>query len=151
MRNKKTPKKKAAKKKKKMNDERVFHSRKHPRIPFNMEVEFKTGDSFIKGESENISRGGIFIKSDELLPGGEKTFIKFVLDPELKPVEIESRVAWVQKSGEKYPADVLSGMGVEFIDGDTDKKKIVGNFVRDLFDLWRIMAITEKRKPKKDN
>ena len=143
---KKSRRKKEEREKQTSGEERIFHSRKYARVSLQMDVEFDNGRQFEKGASHNISFGGIFVKSEKPLPLGEMTRVRFVLDPEKKPVEIGGRIAWVRNPEEKPLADNPTGMGIEFIYENDDSRKLVGGFVRDLFDLLRIMAISEKYK-----
>ncbi len=124
----------------------IFHSRKHPRVQLEMEVEYKKGKRFEKAVSHNISRGGMFIKSEAPLPEEKTTVVKFVIDAEKQPLEVQSRVAWTREPHRDTLSKQPPGMGVEFMYEDESKRDTVGEFVRDLFDLLRIMAITEKKK-----
>lgn len=130
----------------KQNKEHVFHSRKYPRVPLEMEVEYQNGDDFVSGRSRDIGQGGMYIKSESPLNDGINTKIRFVLDKGKETVEVGARVAWTSK-GEDRKRDILPrGMGVEFVENDQEKRKLIGEFVRDLSDLMRIMAITNKRR-----
>ena len=44
--------------------------REHDRIPFSMQVEFRTASSFLVAYSVNLSRGGMFIETDAEVPMG---------------------------------------------------------------------------------
>ncbi|GEM_PF-2468570 len=146
---KKTGRKKGKKQKRKgkiVNGERVFHSRKHPRVPLLMEVEYTKGRKLNKGLSHDISHGGVFISSSDPLPGGKTTTIRFVLDPEKEPLKIKGRVAWVLEREKESISHHPTGMGVEFLFDDDKKRVVMGEFVRDLLDLIRIMAITESKR-----
>jgi len=142
----KKPRKKREKKGKETNSGQLFHTRKHARVTLQMDVEYNIGEQFEKGVSYNISRGGIFIESDKTLPEGETTTLRFVLDAEQAPVEIKGRVAWVRREEGKSLVEHPAGMGVEFIYDDEKSRNLVSGFVRDLFDLLRIMAIAEKHR-----
>jgi len=127
-------------------EDNIFHSRKHPRVQLEMEVEYKKGSKFERAVSHNISKGGMFIKSEEPLPEDKNTVVKFVIDPEKEPLKVRSRVAWTRGGEQSSITKQPPGMGVEFIFEDESERNMIREFVRDLFDLLRIMAITQKKK-----
>ena len=44
--------------------------REYERIPYSMQVEFRTASSFLVAYSVNLSRGGMFIETDSEVPTG---------------------------------------------------------------------------------
>ena len=126
--------------------EKVFHSRKHPRVPIEMDVEYRYGESFVPGKSRNIGQGGMYIQSESPLSDGINTRIRFVLDKESDAVEVDGRVAWSNSGEERRREPLPSGMGIEFVENNENKRKLIGEFVRDLTDIMRIMAITSKKR-----
>lgn len=149
MTNKKTEKKelKGSTMEKQKSEERVFYSRKHPRIPFEMEVEFKIGSEYQKGLTRNISQGGIFITIAEPLADGTNTYVKFTMDPRRKPLELAGKVAWKFDAKNEERPEITEGMGIEFnYKNDLERDEIYG-FVRDLLDQW----LTSPRIGAKDN
>lgn len=126
--------------------EKIFYSRKHPRVPLEMEVEYMNGETMKKGLTNDISRGGVYIKADQPLEEGKLTVVKFVLEKEKSPLELQAKVVWRNESvgGKKVKKPI--GMGLEFVEENEDKKMVIREFVRDLTDLLRIMAITNKKK-----
>ena len=125
---------------------RIFHSRKHPRVSLEMDVEFHDGNDLVPGKSRDIGAGGIYIASSNPLPDGSDTQIRFVLDPEKDAMKVGGRVAWTNDGQERKLDTHPVGMGVEFVEKDEQKRKAIGEFVRDITDLLRIMAITNKRR-----
>jgi len=126
--------------------EKVFHTRKYPRVPLAMDVEYQSGERFVSGQSHDIGHGGMFIKSESPLGDGLNTKIRFVMDKEREVVEVEGRVAWTNKGQERKRETLPKGMGIEFVESNQEKRKLIHDFVRDLTDLMRIMAITNKRR-----
>lgn len=126
--------------------DKVFYSRKHPRVPLEMEVEYMNGEAMKKGVTNDISRGGLYIKSDSPLEEGKLTVVKFTLEKEKAPLELRAKVVWRNEGMEGKKMKKPRGMGLEFVEENEEKKRIVREFVRDLTDLLRIMAITNKRK-----
>ena len=102
-------------------DERQYGGqRKHERITINR--EFQDADQFIVEYVQNISRGGIFIRSDDPLPVGTLVNLRFtVIMDELETIEGVGRVAWVAPSGTKEQ----SGMGVVFTELTSYSQKLL--------------------------
>jgi len=86
--------------------------REHDRIPFSMQVEFRTASSFLVAYSVNLSRGGMFIETDAEVPMG----VRLALDlhvPGAGLLNMVGLVAW--RRGADSP-DGPAGLGVEFQD-----------------------------------
>jgi uncharacterized protein (TIGR02266 family) len=88
--------------------------REHDRIPYSVQVEFRTASSFLVAYSVNLSRGGIFI---ELEPDSElSSGAPLVLDlqvPGVGLLHLFGIVAW--QRGFESP-DGPPGIGIEFQD-----------------------------------
>ena len=63
----------------------------------------------------DISVGGVFMETDDLLPVGAELNFQFQLNPE-RELSCRGRVAWVNGGGKQRKASASTGMGVEFID-----------------------------------
>ena len=112
-----------------------------------MDVEYQTGKKFIKGQSRNLSQGGIFIESSDPLNDGMETLLRFSPDPGSGHIEVPGLVVWVNKEEEQTRRRPRhQGMGVKFLGVKTREKRVIGRFVQDLTDLMRVMAITEKKE-----
>ena len=69
----------------------------------------------LSGEVQDISTGGLFIRSDFLEPRGTPVSLLVWLPSQAKPLVLSGRVAWVAETPPKGP-----GMGIELsalIDG----------------------------------
>ena len=53
--------------------------REHPRAVVKIEIEFKHTIDFVTSYMLNISKGGLFIKTDEALPLDTIVFLRFTL------------------------------------------------------------------------
>jgi len=83
------------------------------RLPLRLRIRYSTIDQFIIDYTENIRRGGSFIRAEEPLQTGSR--IKLDLEIAGVPVFIKLRglVAWVNDpKGEWHRNDLPSGMGV---------------------------------------
>ncbi|HEX7842474.1 MAG TPA: TIGR02266 family protein [Kofleriaceae bacterium] len=86
--------------------------REYDRIPYSVQVEFRTASSFLVAYSVNLSRGGMFIETDSEVPAG----VLLALDlhvPGAGLLQLIGVVAW--RRGADSP-DGPAGLGVEFQD-----------------------------------
>jgi uncharacterized protein (TIGR02266 family) len=82
----------------------------YDRIPFSVEVEYRTASSFLVAYSANLSKGGIFLETPAPLAIGTELALKFTV-PRFGTVEVRGLVCWVRPiPQEGKPA----GMGIEF-------------------------------------
>ena len=63
---------------------------------------------------ENVSRGGVFVKTDEPFDPGRRLLVEIKL-PTGQPLEAIGRVAWVKRSVNADPSENVSGVGIEFL------------------------------------
>ncbi len=63
---------------------------------------------------ENVSRGGVFVKTDEPFDPGRRLLVEIKL-PTGQPLEAIGRVAWVKQTVSANPRDNVSGVGIEFL------------------------------------
>jgi len=86
--------------------------REYDRIPYSVQVEFRTASSFLVAYSVNLSRGGMFIETDSEMPTG----VLLTLDlhvPGAGLLHLIGMVAW--RRGVDSP-DGPAGLGIEFQD-----------------------------------
>jgi uncharacterized protein (TIGR02266 family) len=99
--------------------------RKEPRIPKGLSLTFKTRESLINAYTENISSGGLYIKTPKPLQKGETLSIKLQIPDEPEPIKVEAVVAWSRTEG--GPDGEPPGMGIQFIQvSDSDRQKLLG-------------------------
>jgi uncharacterized protein (TIGR02266 family) len=86
--------------------------REYERVPYAVEVEFRTASSFLVAYSVNVSRGGLFLETDHDVPVGGEVELKLAV-PGAGPVALTGVVAWRRgrESGDGPP-----GIGIEFLD-----------------------------------
>jgi uncharacterized protein (TIGR02266 family) len=86
--------------------------REYDRIPYSVQVEFRTASSFLVAYSMNLSRGGMFVETDWEVPTG----VLLALDlqvPGASLLQLVGVVAW--RRGIDSP-DGPAGIGIEFHD-----------------------------------
>jgi len=104
---------------------KFIERREHPRAVVQIEIEFKHTIDFVTSYMLNISKGGLFIKTDEALPLDTIVFLRFTLPGDTKLIETEGKVVWCNTKKEKgyFPR----GMGIKFLrlnPADAEKIKI---------------------------
>src|SRR3954466_3330830 len=87
--------------------------REHDRMPYAVQVEFRTPSSFLVAYSVNLSRGGLFVETDADVPIGAGMPLEVAI-PSSGTIELDGIVAWrrVAEAG----ADGPPGLGIEFQD-----------------------------------
>src|SRR3954471_15768534 len=86
--------------------------REHDRMPYAVQVEFRTASSFLVAYSVNLSRGGLFLETEADIPTGAPTDITMHV-PGTDPIMLVGVVAWRRglDSNEGPP-----GVGIELVD-----------------------------------
>ncbi len=90
------------------------HSRE-PRVVARCQVEFERLDQRVTAESEDLSRRGIFVRTDELLPVGAVTEVDVTL-PDGVGFKVFARVAHLLSPSAARALGRHVGMGFEFLD-----------------------------------
>jgi CRP/FNR family cyclic AMP-dependent transcriptional regulator len=87
-------------------------ARRDARALKTLSVKFKNRHSFVRAYTGNISRGGLFIRTERPLKQGERFLLKLQLPDIPEPLTINCEVVWAREQGkfEKRPP----GMGVMF-------------------------------------
>jgi uncharacterized protein (TIGR02266 family) len=108
--------------------ERRRHRRVCTRMPVRIstiepERDRWTGRPFFRATREtcaNLSRGGLFVRTQEPLSPGRRILIEMAL-PNGRPVEAIGRVAWSKRVVGRGETEPESGIGVEFLGGSPDQ------------------------------
>jgi uncharacterized protein (TIGR02266 family) len=112
-----------------MTTKKTKDARKHPRTRarLNVSVKYKDLDEFIKRNTNNISKGGIFIESDEVYPRRTRLNFEIRLTDGQSVLRGEGVVAWCCKPGDEGGGN--PGMGIKFTVLDKSSKKLVDTIV----------------------
>lgn len=123
-----------------MSEQIPIRDRRHARVATDLPVRLTTiepdldpltGRSYFRDSWErcgNLSRGGAFIHTHELLDPGRRVLIELSL-PDGEQIEAIGRVAWTRRRLES-PDDAAScGVGVEFLGGAAEQLGRLGQFV----------------------
>ena len=100
--------------------------REHVRYPVDLTVDYSTRDAFVSNCVTNLSRGGLFIKSDNPLPVGAEVDLTLTLPGVDRLMRTRGRVIWNYDMG-KGSCHLVRGMGIKFIDmGTTERRRLAG-------------------------
>jgi hypothetical protein len=90
-----------------------------------------TGRPFFRSSQEtcsNLSRGGVFVRTSELLEPGRRVLVELSL-PNGSQVEAIGRVAWTKRTLEPGSGGLDTGVGIEFLGGASSQLSALEDFV----------------------
>lgn len=107
----------------------VEERRANPRATTKIEITFKESGAFFKAYMLNVSRGGLFIKTDSPLVLETSVLLLLKLPSENETLEIDGRVVWVNPKSRKnsFP----KGMGIQFVNMKPEDEEKIKNFVEE--------------------
>lgn len=96
-------------------------------------MEFERLDRSVVAESEDLSRRGVFVRTEELLPAGSVVELDITL-PNLIRVGIIARVAHLLAPSSARALGRRPGMGFEFLERDTEGRERLAEYLDDLIE-----------------
>ena len=78
--------------------------RRDPRVPLVLRVEYPATPDVVRDVTENLSAGGLFIRTDRALSRGDQAPLEVSFPSLLEPFVIEVEVVWVRAAGPSGPA-----------------------------------------------
>lgn len=112
---------------------RQIEGRQHPRLDLEIEVDINSEHNFYTGFTRNISEGGLFVATSQILPIGEVMEFMFKLHPDPQPIKVKGIVRWVRELNQ-FTDDMPCGMGVQFVGLDQPTQARVNRFIEQLRD-----------------
>jgi uncharacterized protein (TIGR02266 family) len=108
--------------------------RKYPRYSISIKVTFKSQEQFIEEYAKDISKGGIFVATDNPLPLESKIELILSLPDFNKEIKIIGEVVHVFGSEQAKLLDNkrVSGMGVQFLEFEGDGQKVLETYFKSL-------------------
>lgn len=82
------------------------------RVRLQAAIDFKSDTNFFTGFSANISEGGIFVATVDMIPRGTPVDLRFSL-PGGAQLEVAGVVCWVREVNDKTP-EIFPGLGIRF-------------------------------------
>src|SRR5574341_685377 len=80
--------------------------RRDPRVPLVLRVDYPGEPNRVRDVTENLSAGGLFIRTDRALDDGERVPLEISFPTLLDPIEIEVEVVRSRAGGEGGPPGV---------------------------------------------
>jgi uncharacterized protein (TIGR02266 family) len=88
-----------------------------PRVGTRVKVFYEIeGEKLFANFTVNMSTGGVFLESEDVLPEETPLVMEFVLPGGRKKVRCHGKVAWRNLPGKKHVESLPSGMGIQFVD-----------------------------------
>jgi len=108
--------------------------RQHKRVPLETNVDFAGETNFYTGFVEDISNGGLYVSTFNLLPIGTRIELSFTLPNGLQ-IEVPGQVRWIHDPFD--PGDSSSpGMGIMFEELKIEDKKQIDAFIEERSPLF---------------
>ncbi|MBI2060783.1 MAG: TIGR02266 family protein [Nitrospirae bacterium] len=95
-----------------------------------LEIEYEASRNFISDFALNISRGGMFIATQQPLDEGQEFLLRFSLPGSARPIELRARVMWANRQDKK--SNLIPGMGVAFMDLSDEKRAQIERYVESM-------------------
>jgi uncharacterized protein (TIGR02266 family) len=102
-------------------------ARQSPRVKMQAAVDFHSDNNFFNGFSANISDGGLFVATVNLVPLGTEVDLSFSL-PSGERIEAKGVVRWVREVNDKLP-DAFPGLGVQFSSLKPEAQQAIDSFL----------------------
>lgn len=126
-----------------MAEKKSKNSRRHPRAPIELRVDYKKLNSFFADYTKNISKGGTFIKTNKPLAIGTQFLFKLTIPRRDEPFELLGEVVWSKSEGGE------PGMGIRFIYADDAQRTAFEAIVEKLMEESLGPELTHKLLNKK--
>ena len=105
----------------------VSPGRGNSRIPMQTQVDMSSDSNVFTGFSTNLSEGGVFVATVNLLPVGTPVDLTFTL-PGNTRITVKGEVRWTREIDDRVP-DVFPGVGVRFVELGMDAAQALHRFV----------------------
>lgn len=97
------------------------------RLELEVDVGLEGDHTFYTGRTGDLSKGGLFVATDEPLPVGTELLLSFVL-PDGYRVRADGVVAWV-RAPRYRPDELPSGMGIRFVRLPSKHEHAIAHFL----------------------
>ncbi|MBN2429462.1 MAG: response regulator [Deltaproteobacteria bacterium] len=111
-----------------------------PRVGTRVKVFYEIeGEKLFANFTVNMSTGGVFLESEEVLPEDTPLLMEFILPGGKKKVRCNGKVAWRNMPGKKQVENLPAGMGIQFVDLKLEEMDAIRQYLQ---------TICEKNLPK---
>lgn len=102
-----------------------------PRVSARMRIHYGTGtQKLLINYSVNLSTGGVFIETKDILPLETPLSLEFILPDQEKTIRCLGRVAWVNALERIVSPKLPPGMGIQFVDLSLDDLHALREFIK---------------------
>lgn len=105
--------------------------RRSLRFKVKIEVDYAAKGMFLSNYVTNLSKGGIFIRTDAPLPIRSQIDLTFTLPAIDTTIKARGRVAWTYDI-KKGTSEIVPGMGIKFTDMSPENKATIQEYLQDL-------------------
>jgi uncharacterized protein (TIGR02266 family) len=120
-------------------DERAF-----PRVEGVFRVEYTTLDQLVVAYSADLSKGGMFLASENFLPVNATLTLTLELPSRGGEIAIKCRVVYVRDEASREKTGKPVGMGLQFLDLDEQALTKIGQFIAEK----SVAALDQERGPR---
>jgi uncharacterized protein (TIGR02266 family) len=107
----------------------VNSGRNGTRIPVQTQVDLSSDSNVFTGFSTNLSEGGVFVATVNLLPVGTPVDLTLTL-PGKTRIAVKGEVRWTREIDDRVP-DVFPGVGVRFVELGPEASEALHRFVKE--------------------
>jgi uncharacterized protein (TIGR02266 family) len=104
----------------------AVRERRTRRVALHADVDLFSDSNFYTGFSSDLSDGGIFVATCEVLEAGTEVEVAFTL-PGSQRIQSRGVVRWHREYNDRFP-DVFPGMGIEFVEMPEESRSAVHAF-----------------------
>ncbi len=116
------------------------------RVESKLEVEYKSFDQFCQEYTKNICLGGIFIKTNQMLPVQTVLEIELKLPDRAEPISLVGEVVHALDPKMAKAHGWEPGLGINFVDFEESGKEILAQYVREISEKQPQARIRDRRK-----
>ncbi len=105
--------------------------RKDTRLDVTIKVDYATKGMFVSNYVTNLSRGGVFIQTDDPLPIQSQINLTFTLPEFNITIKAKGKVTWTYDI-KKGTSIIIPGMGIKFTDLTAEHKALIEDYISKL-------------------
>ncbi|HYZ89826.1 MAG TPA: PilZ domain-containing protein [Myxococcales bacterium] len=103
-----------------------------PRYPVSMRVALSSAQGALSAEVTDVSAGGMFVRTDRVLPVGELVSAALEIPDGRQPAPVEAKVVHVAAGAPAAAARVRRGFGARFVGGDPQFRERIERYIESI-------------------
>ena len=109
-------------------EKRGAERRAHARARLKTSINFGSESNFYTGFTQDISEGGIFVATHNVIPRGSIIELEFSIPDGGDPIKVSGEVRWSIEYNEM--SDGSPGLGLKFVDMSASDRTRIEKFVK---------------------